>query len=55
MIALVRNENIPIAVAIELMASLPAAVARGILEESHLSEEVKKQLRDAFVANSDES
>ena len=50
-IALVRNDNTPIANAIELVRLLPAAVARGILEESHLSEDRKSQLYDAVATS----
>lgn len=48
-VALVRNENTPIAGAIDLATSLPAAVVQRVLEESHLSEETAARLRDAIA------
>ncbi len=48
-IALVRNENTPIDVAIDLARSLPPTVVQRILQESHLSEETAARLRDAIA------
>ncbi len=48
-IALVRNENTPIAVAIDLATSLPAAVVQRILKESDLSGQKGTLLRNAIA------
>ncbi len=48
-IALLRNENTPIAIAVELARSLPKVMVREIIEESDLPDVTKARLRDEIA------